>query len=58
MNKEQCNKKIYSKKEAATALNHNKSAKTFRKKRPVRYYYCRYCDGWHLTSMKRFDYED
>lgn len=37
--------------EAKTALNTLK-ATSHRSKIPKRYYYCKYCKGYHLTSLK------
>lgn len=31
--------------ESALSADHSR-------KRPVRYYHCEHCDGWHLTSQK------
>lgn len=46
-----CNKICYSKKEAQSALNQVKHSR-FRDKhrRECRYYYCKVCNAWHLTS--------
>lgn len=49
--KERCHKQRFTKKEAEYALKRNKkSSKQYRKE--VRYYYCRPCNAWHLTSKE------
>lgn len=43
-----CHKKKFSEKEALTAVKRNgKSRKKYRNE--TRYYFCRHCNGYHLT---------
>ena len=45
-----CDKVRHTKKEAASILNAMKVRKQFRKE--IRYYYCKDCNAWHLTSKE------
>ena len=56
-----CDKVCYSQKQAGQIVNSlkhrrkNNTRKSFwRKKIPVRYYYCKECKSYHLTSMDYF----
>lgn len=44
---EQCRKSINS----IMRLRRNKGANPHRKE-PTGYYYCKYCEGWHITSKR------
>lgn len=47
-----CHKVIFTKRQAKAALKENKkNPNQYRKEK--RYYYCRECNGWHLTSEVR-----
>lgn len=49
-----CGKICYSKKDAMTAVNYAKHrSKDQHHKIPVRCYYCKDCNYWHLTSQER-----
>ena len=49
-----CKKVQFSKKEAQTALNNRKTrGKQWSKE--CRYYYCEYCNKWHLTSKTEWE---
>lgn len=45
-----CDKKKFTKKEAVTALNHNKK-QGFKFRHEKRYYYCSVCNSHHLTHL-------
>lgn len=51
-----CGKVVYEKSEAAYIVSFahtRKGGHHYRgKKIPIRYYYCRDCNGWHVTSQK------
>jgi len=50
---DECDKRTMSLKEAQNALNYikkNRGKKSFKKRNECRYYYCKQCHGWHLTS--------
>ena len=51
-----CEKHVYTKRDAAYVVNFARTGPGGRhykgKRRPVRYYYCRECRGWHVTSQK------
>lgn len=46
------NKRCYSKKDAQTTLNYAKTSKEKHKK-PIRMYYCDFCNSYHLTSQEK-----
>ncbi len=45
------NKTIFTLHEAESAINRNKKARK-RYRREIRFYYCKYCKGWHLTKAE------
>lgn len=54
-----CGKKVYSKEDAQYVVNYAKTGSGGRhyklKKRPERIYFCKDCNGWHVTSKKLRD---
>lgn len=51
-----CSKRRYSRQGALFAIvRAQRTNKKQRKQAPVRSYYCKYCNSYHLTSQPRFD---
>lgn len=50
-----CGKRIFTKKDAEVALKRVAKSRNKRRKE-IRSYYCKLCNGWHLTSQEyKFD---